>query len=245
MKKIIAHPLSVVYYFFFGFFLLLFHPMQWLALKAGSYTAHKKTVDILNFFLVGCLYILGTRISFKNRDKIPKNVPLVIASNHQSMNDIPPYFWFLRKFHPKFVAKKELGKNIPSVSINLKHGGSALIDRKDGKQAIGAILTLGKYIEKNNYAAIIFPEGTRSRNGVPKKFSENGLKMLVKSAPSAYVIPISINNSYQFLKYGGFPLGIGIKLSFEVHNPIKANSLDFKTLFNELENQIKTHVIVV
>ena len=46
------------------------------------------------------------------------------------MYDISPIMWYLRKHHVKFVAKKELGKGIPSVSYNLRHGGSILIDRK-------------------------------------------------------------------------------------------------------------------
>jgi 1-acyl-sn-glycerol-3-phosphate acyltransferase len=41
------------------------------------------------------------------------------------------------------VSKKELGQGIPSISFNLRHGGSALIDRKDPKQAIPAIKGLG------------------------------------------------------------------------------------------------------
>ena len=45
----------------------------------------------------------------------------------------------MRKWHPKFISKKELGKGIPSVSYNLKYGGSALIDRKDPKQALPEI----------------------------------------------------------------------------------------------------------
>ena len=244
MKKILAYILTTIYYFFFGLFLILFHPLQWIALKLGGYKAHKKTIDWLNFFIVGCLYILGTKITFRNNVKIPKNVPLIMVSNHQSMNDIPPFFWFLRKYHPKFVSKKELGKGIPSISFNLRHGGSVLIDRKDPKQSITAIANFGKYIEKNNYAAVIFPEGTRSRDGVPKRFSENGLKMLVKYAPSAYVVPISINNSWKFLKYGGFPMEIGVNLTFDIHEPIKADSMPFNELFKIVENQIKSNVIV-
>ena len=106
------------------------------------------------------------------------------------------------------------------------------------------MLNFGKYIEKNNYAAVIFPEGTRSRDGVPKRFSENGLKMLVKYAPSAYVVPISINNSWKFLKYGGFPMEIGVNLTFDIHEPIKANSMPFNDLFKHVEKQIKSNVIV-
>jgi 1-acyl-sn-glycerol-3-phosphate acyltransferase len=244
MKKLLAYPLTIIYYFCFGMVLVIFHPIQWIAFKLGGYKWHKITVDWLNFFVTGCLYILGTKISFNNPYSLPENTPLIIVSNHQSMNDIPPYFWFLRKYHPKFVSKKELEKGIPSVSINLRIGGSCLIDRKDPKQAISAIINFGKYIEKNNYAAVIFPEGTRSRNGVPKRFSENGLKTLVKYAPSAYVVPVTINNSWEFLKYGGFPLEIGVHLSFDVHKPIKADSMEFNTLFNKVETKIKEGVIV-
>jgi hypothetical protein len=41
------------------------------------------------------------------------------------------------------VSKKELGTK---YFFNLRHGGSALIDRKDPKQAIPAIKGLGEYI---------------------------------------------------------------------------------------------------
>lgn len=244
MKKVLAYPLTLLYYIAFGLSLLIFHPIQWVALKIGGYKAHKKTVDLLNLFIVGCLFLLGTRIRFNNPHRFPENSPLILASNHQSMNDIPPFFWFLRKFHPKFVAKKELGKGLPSVSFNLRHGGSVLIDRKDAKQSLTAIINFAKYIEENNYMAVIFPEGTRSRNGVPKRFSENGLKMLVKYAPSAYVVPVSINNSWKFLKYGGFPMGIGINLTFDVHKPVKADSMEFQSLFESVEKTIKNGVTV-
>jgi 1-acyl-sn-glycerol-3-phosphate acyltransferase len=189
------------------------------------------------------LYILGTRIKFISKHPIPKNVPLIIVSNHQSMNDISPISWFLRKYHPKFVSKVELGKGIPSVSYNLRHGGSVLIDRKDAKQALSALKEFGQYIEKNKYTAVIFPEGTRSKDGVPKRFSENGLKMLTKYAPSAYVIPMTINNCWKLNKYGMFPLEVGVNITFELHEPIKADSLEFVKLFEKVENTVKNAVI--
>ena len=224
--------------------LVIFHPIQWISLKIGGYSSHKKSVEVLNFFLVHIQYILGTKISFNDRTDIPENVPLIMVSNHQSVHDIPAIIWFLRKYHPKFVAKKELGKGIPSISFNLRHGGSVLIDRKDPRQAISEIKKLGKYIEKNNRTAVIFPEGTRSRDGVPKRFSPNGLKMLIKYAPSAYIVPITVNNSWKFLRYGGFPSDLGIHLKFDIHEPIKADAMDFEDLFKKVELVIKSNVIV-
>ena len=200
-------------------------------------------VDFMNFTFTYLLYILGTRIKFISKHPIPKDVPLIIVSNHQSMHDISPLSYFLRKHHPKFVSKIELGKGIPSVSYNLTHGGSVLIDRKDPRQSLTAIRDFGKYIEQNNYAAVIFPEGTRSKDGVPKRFSENGLKMLTKFAPSTHVIPITINNCWKLNKYGMFPLAIGVKITFEAHEAIEAKSMKFEDLFQKVETTIKNSVV--
>ena len=79
---------------------------------------------------------------------------------------------------------------------------------------------------------------------MPKRFSPNGLKMLVKNAPSAYVVPITVNNSWKFFRYGGFPSELGIHLKFDVHQPIKADEMDFDSLFEKVETVIKSKVEV-
>lgn len=238
MEKLLSYPLSVVYYFCFGLCLVIFHPIQWICLNVCGYQTHKKSVDYLNFFLVRCTNILGTTYTFKNRELIPENVPIIFVANHQSLYDIIGIIWFLRKFHAKFVSKKELGKGIPSVSYNLRHGGSILIDRKDPKQAIPLIKGLSEYIETNNRSAVIFPEGTRSKTGKPKEFAQSGLKILCKYAPSAYVVPISINNSWKMVKFGVFPMGLGNKLEFIIHNPIAVKDFAFEEIASKTEETI-------
>ena len=204
----------------------------------ADYQAHKKSVDYLNLFLVLCTRLLGTRYKFENVENIPKNVPLIFVSNHQSMYDIIAMIWFLRRFHCKFVSKKELGSGIPSVSYNLRHGGSVLIDRKDPKQAIPAIKGLSEYIEKYTRTAVIFPEGTRSKTGKPKEFAQSGLKILCKYAPSAYVVPISINNSWKMVKFGFFPLGLGNRLTFTVHKPLAVKDYPFEEIMQMTEKAV-------
>jgi 1-acyl-sn-glycerol-3-phosphate acyltransferase len=243
MKKILSYILSSIFYLFYGILLLFFHGLQWLGFNIGKYKGHKMAVDLMNCSLTYLLYILGTRIKFINKYPIPKDAPLIIVSNHQSMHDICPIACYLKKQHPKFISKIELGRGVPSVSYNLTHGGSVLIDRKDPRQSLTAIRDFGKYIEKNNYAAVIYPEGTRSKDGKPKRFSENGLKMLTKFAPSAYVIPVTINNCWKLNKFGMFPLEIGVKITFELHKPIKADSMEFVKLFEIVEKNIKNAVI--
>ncbi|HRG19327.1 MAG TPA: lysophospholipid acyltransferase family protein, partial [Flavobacterium lutivivi] len=170
MQKIVSYPLSLVAILFFILTLLIFHPIQWLCLNLLGYQAHKKSVDYLNLVLLRISHLLGTSYKVENRELIPKGVPIIFVANHQSLYDIVAMIWFFRKFHPKFVSKKELGKNIPSVSYNLRHGGSVLIDRKDPKQAVPTIKILSDYIELYKRSAVIFPEGTRSKTGIPKEF---------------------------------------------------------------------------
>jgi 1-acyl-sn-glycerol-3-phosphate acyltransferase len=148
-----------------------------------------------------------------------------------------------RKSFPNFVSKMELGKGIPSVSYNLRHGDNVLIDRSDPRQAINTLMKFGQKVEENKLTAVIFPEGTRSKTGVPKPFRESGLKMMVKKAPSAYIIPLSINNSWRLVRKGSFPLGVGIKVTMEAHKPIKADSMPFDELFSKIEKTINEALV--
>lgn len=243
MRKLIAYPLSFIYYLLFGTILVIFHLLQWLSFNLFGYSAHKKSVDVLCFFLVANTYVLGTRYKIKGLEKLPTNTPLIIAANHQSLYDITSIGWFFRKVHPKFISKIELGKGIPSISYNLNHGGSVLINRKDPKQSISAIKTIAEYIETNKRAAVIFPEGTRSKTGKPSAFAEAGLKILCKYAPSAYMVPVTINNSWSMTRWGHFPLGIGNCLEFIVHDPIPVKEMPFPELLAKTEQLIVDDIV--
>ncbi len=238
MKKIISIPLSIVTYLAFYLLLCIFHPVQWLCFNLFGYQAHKKSVDVLNFFLIHTLYLTCSTFKIENVDLIPEGKPLIIVANHQGLFDIIGLSWLLHKFHLKYVSKIELGKGIPSVSFNLNHGGSVLIDRKDPKQALPVLKKMGEYISANCRSVVIFPEGTRSKDGKPKEFAPNGLKILCKYAPDAYIVPITINNSWKLFRHGGFPLGMGNRLRFTVHPAIAVNSNDFNTIFEKTEQCI-------
>ena len=243
MEKILSYPLSALAMLLFFLGLIVFHPIQWICFNVFGYQAHKKSVDYLNFCLLRVANVIGTTFKFENREDIPENTPLIVVANHQSLYDIIGIIWFLRKFHPKFVSKKELGKGIPSISYNLNHGGSVLIDRKDPKQAIPTIKKLADYIELHKRTAVIFPEGTRSKDGKPKEFAQSVFKILCKYAPSAYVVPITINGSWKLVKFGFFPLGLGNRLTFTVHKPMAVKDFSFEELMTKTESSIVNSLI--
>lgn len=242
MKKILSYPLSVLFYIFFFITLLIFHPIQWLCLKLGGYQAHKKSVDVFNLFLMFSLNILGTRFSIDNPYDLPAEKSYIFVANHQGMYDIPPIIWHMRKHHPKFVSKKELGHGIPSISFNLRHGGSVLIDRKNARESLMKMANFAKYLNKHKRSAVIFPEGTRSRTGKPKKFAISGLQLLFKQMPEALIVPITINNSWKLFKHGNFPMEPGVHVTLKVHEPIPANSDDPEGLVARVERTITADI---
>jgi len=241
--KLVSYPITILYFICFGLALAVFHPIQWVCFNVFGYKAHKVSVDWLQFFLMRSMNVLGTRFSFHNPNDIPLGVPLILVANHQSMYDIPPIIWHLRKHHVKFISKKELGKGIPSVSYNLRHGGSVMIDRKDAIGSIKAIEVFANRIRNNNWAAVIFPEGTRSRDGHPKAFKTKGLKTMIQHIPNGLIVPISINNSWKVLKYGQFPLGLGAHIKFQVHTPVPIASIkDLDQTIKEVELTIVSSI---
>lgn len=236
--KILAYPLSILHYVVLGSLLLIFHPVQWISIHFLGRKTHKKIVDFLNILLIKSLLLTGNRVKFIFETPLPENVPLIFAANHQSIYDIPPLIWYLRKFSVRFVGKKELGNGTPSITINLRHNGSVLIDRSKPQEAIPQLEKFGKSLQDNKEAGLIFPEGTRSRGNSPKPFKTKGLEAIMKNMPDGYVIPITINNSWKILKYGSFPIGIGNKITFYVHKPLKINIEDIPNQISDIERII-------
>ncbi len=241
--KILSYPFSVVFYLCFGLSIVIFHGLQWVGFNVFGYKGHKMMVEGLQWFLMRCLNILGTRHSFTITEKIPENVPLIIVSNHQSMWDIPPIIWYLRKYHPKFISKKELGKGIPSISYNLRHGGSVLIDRKDPLQATQQIVKIGQYAQKYNRSVVIYPEGTRSRDGYPKPWKKRGLQTLIKEMPDAYLLPVTVSNSWKLQRYGAFPIPLGTHLKIITHPLLKVSDYTQDELIAMAEKTVVNSIV--
>jgi len=239
MNKLLGYVFSPLFYLAFFLSLVVFHPIQWVCYRFFGYRAHKVSVDILNFFLTYSDLFLLSSVSFKNEQELPTDRPIIFVSNHQSMYDIPALIWFLRKYHVKFISKIELTKGIPSISFNLKYGGGANIDRKDSKQAISEIIKLGRRMKENTWSTMIFPEGTRSKDGHIKPFQVGGIATLLKVVPNALIVPIAIENSWKIVKYGTYPLRVGEQLRWTVLTPIEPTGKLPENVVMEAELAIK------
>lgn len=242
MNKLLGYLLTPVFYFFFFLSLLIFQPIQWFCYRVFGYKAHKRSVDLLNFFLTYSQVFLASRTTFHNDQDIPLEQPKIFVANHQSMYDIPALIWFLRKHHVKFISKIELTKGIPSISFNLKYGGGANIDRKDSKQAIGEIIKLGRRMKENNWSTLIFAEGTRSKDGQLKPFQVGGIATLMKIVPNAIIVPVAIENSWKIVRYGSYPLSALLALRWTVLKPLDTTGKKPEEITQELEAVIRKQI---
>ncbi len=239
MRKFLGYILSPIAILAFFLVLCIFQPIQWLSYKLGGYSAHKKSVDILNFFLTSTAYILFNNITFINKQNLPIGRSIIFVANHQSLFDIPPLIWYLRKYHAKFISKVELTKGIPSISFNLKYGGGANINRKDPRQSITELIKFGERMKNNNWSAVIFPEGTRSANGKVKTFQSAGIATILKKCPDALIVPIAIKNSWKMIQYGLYPMNTFTPITWEILEPIEPKTGTPDEIVLLAENRIK------
>jgi len=216
---------------------LIFHPLQWIAYNLGGEGAQQKVVYLMNGVLTKSIQLCGNKVSFDNSYELPMDRPIIFAANHQSLWDIVGIYWFLRKYKPVFVSKVELKKGIPSISYNLRKSGAAFVDLEDKKGTISEILRLSQKIHDETRAAVIFPEGRRSRNGILKEFAAGGLTALLKKAPTALVVPIAINGTGA-ITARKYKIHVFKKVSWVVKEPIEPEG---KTVF-EIADLIRSAI---
>ena len=222
---------------FFGI-LVFFHPIHLLA-ACFSKKCHKHALDLMNLCITWNIRLTtGARYRVIGRPALPAGRPVVIVSNHQSMYDIPMMMWECRSREVGFIAKRELGRGIPSISLALRRLGSVLIDRKDATQSVQAIEQFGRQKDEECQVAAIFPEGTRAKDGVMKKFKQTGLKALLRSMPHAVVQPVAIRGNWQLLRYNFLPIPFGTSIELEFLPPIEPSGRPLDELSSEIEQRI-------
>jgi len=222
--------------------LVLFHPVHLLA-SFFSRRLHKHALDLMNLCIIWNIRLVaGARYRVSGTPYLPAGRSVIIISNHQSMYDIPMTMWECRQQQVGYIAKKELGRWIPSISLALRRLGSVLIDRRDAVQAVRDIEAFGRSKESQAEVAAIFPEGTRARDGLMKRFKPTGLKALLRSMPSAVIQPLAIRGNWELLRYNFFPIPYGTSIELEFLPVVERSGRSDDQLVTELEAIIRRRV---
>lgn len=204
----------------FGVTLGVFEVVGRIALLFGR-RPFEWTMAALQRTLLWVFRISNVQVEVEMGDGFDPAAAYVMLANHQSMFDVPIFGGLLVRAFPKYVAKAELGRWIPSVSLNLKHGGNALIERDDRKGALRAIRELGRECQERGTSVVIFPEGTRARLGDLQPFKPAGATTLLRGASEMAVVPTVIDGSWRVFRNNMLPIPFGTKVRVYFGSPIE------------------------
>jgi len=143
------------------------------------------------------LRLAGCDVTVKGEENIPKDQTVLFVGNHQSNFDIPILLHYIEG-NIGFIAKKEL-KKMPVISKWMAALDCVFMDRDNMRKSAIAINQGIKFL-KAGRSMVVFPEGTRSRDGQPLEFKQGALKLATKSGVP--VVPVTIKGSVDIMNSG-------------------------------------------
>lgn len=174
----------------------------------------------------------GAKVNVYGIENLPKDGSMLFVSNHQSNFDILLLLSYLPV--PKaFVAKVELG-NFPFVSQWMKRIHCLFMDRNDIKQSAQIIIEGIKQL-KSGINMVIFPEGTRSKDGTLGEFKAGSFKLATKSKRP--LVPITIDGTRNVMEANNYLIKPEI-VNLYIHKPIDTTTLSKEEL-NELPERVR------
>ena len=139
---------------------------------------------------------LGFRLRTYGRENLIEDGPAILASNHASYLD-PPLVGVSCRKDVYFLARKSLFER-PVVGPILSQLNTVPVDRDRGD--VGAIRAMIKLLKSGN-RVLVFPEGTRSKDGNLQP-ARAGVGLLIAKS-LAPVVPVRVFGSYAALPRSG------------------------------------------
>ena len=172
---------------------------------------------------------------------MPKSGGVIFASNHQGALDILIHLAYLPR-HFRFVAKSELFK-IPIFGWYMSLAGYVPIERDVSKSAHKTIAGAADLLKEGD-CILIFPEGTRSKNGELLPFKRGSLMAAFQSG--ATVVPVAISGSYKMMPKSTYVINrvpvtvnFGQPISFSKYLGIKPTKEDYEVELAGLRHAIE------
>ena len=185
----------------FGIVMLLFRQKR-LVTKSTPLWVH-------SLFLLG-----GLRLDVKGLDNFSKKAKYLIVMNHASFFDI--HAVMAVKPDITWLSKKEL-MSIPLIGAGVKASGGIPIDRKNFKKSMENIYKIAM-VAAPGFALGVFPEGTRTKNGLIQTFKRGFVRILRNSNLS--LLPLTLNGFYNFKPKNRVSFHPGGRLEVIIHHPI-------------------------
>jgi 1-acyl-sn-glycerol-3-phosphate acyltransferase len=160
----------------------------------------------------------GVEVDVEGLERLAPGRTYVFVSNHQSIYDIPILFWSL-PYQLRIIAKESLGR-FPFLGWHLRRTGHMLVDRRRPDRA--RIFAWAERLTAQGLSLIVFPEGTRSRDGQVSRFK--GGSFLLALQAGLPIVPLSVVGSRHVMLKGRLATYPG-RVRLVVHEPIDTTGL--------------------
>jgi len=169
--------------------------------------------------------ILGMRVDVTGREEVDKRTPYIFMANHLSFIDGPLLFRLIPR-PIRVILKKEVFR-IPVLGQGMRFVGFVPVDRRGVRGGKKSIDLASRRMRERGYSYLIFPEGTRSRDGRTQAFKRGGFFLALESRAS--IVPISIKGTYGLMPRGTiFPRRGKVEVRF--HPPVPVREYDQSNL---------------
>jgi 1-acyl-sn-glycerol-3-phosphate acyltransferase len=200
----------------------------------------KQTYRITRFWAWSILRAGGVSLKVSGLERLDPGRAYVFMVNHQSNIDIPALIQSLPNFQLRWLAKKEL-LWVPFFGWAMWASKHIVVDRFDRASALKTLKRAKQRIAAG-ISVVVFPEGTRSRDGRLLPFKKGGFLLAVQSG--AAVVPVTINGSGALLPAGAWRLGQGT-IEVTVGKAISVEGFragQLSALADETRQQIAAHL---
>jgi 1-acyl-sn-glycerol-3-phosphate acyltransferase len=177
----------------------------------------------------------GAKLTIRTETPLDPGRPYVFMANHLSAADIFSLFIAV-PFPVRMIAKKQLGR-IPFFGWAMHAGRFIFIDRQNPIASRRSIEEAARRI-RAGHSVLIFPEGTRSRDGTLGPFKKGGFHLAIASG--AEIVPCGIRGTREVMRRGSLLIRPG-KITVDVAAPIPTAGLtddDRDALLERVRNQI-------
>jgi len=166
------------------------------------------------------LWAAGVKVEVQGLEHLDPPRPAVLVSNHQSWFDV---FALAAKLPVdfRFVGKRELTR-IPFFGSAWIACGNIAIDRRDRTSAIRSLAEAGKRLSDDKALVIMFPEGTRSRDGELLPFKKGAFVLALQLGVP--VIPVTIAGTRAIMPKGAWSVRPGT-VQVRIGAPIDVSGL--------------------
>ena len=169
------------------------------------------------------LFASRVKVNVLGLENIDPEKPNVYMPNHVSNFDIPVILGFL-PVQFRWLAKAELFK-IPLFGFAMRRAGYISIDRSDRRAAFESLQKAANDI-RNGVSVVIFPEGTRSRDGKLHSFKKGGFVMAIKAGVP--IVPVEIKGTYEIMSKDGWRIQPG-QVTIQIKPPIASDTYTLKS----------------